>query len=106
MSQYYELKDGSLGHFDDAYKENVVEELTKMPILDLKNYIKELTENLDSNKVNKINTVFSSKKLSSRSIQKGLELVADIEYSQRFYSGSETRERAKELIKKYGREVW
>lgn len=110
MSQLYQMKDGSVGHFCDVYVAEVTEELADMPRSKLSNYVHELIKKPsyfgnDVERLNKALKTITSKKSSIYSLNESLEVIADVEYHRVFSSDEKVSKPTKDLIKKFRGEV-
>ncbi len=106
MSQLYHLKNGSVGHFCDVYVEEVVEELSKMPIFKITSYISELIEKPshfgnDVERLDKALKTITSTGFSISVLNKSLEVIADVEYHRVFSSDENVSKPARDLIIKF-----
>ena len=106
MSQLYQLKNGSIGHYCDVYQESAIEELSKMPIFKLTSYISELIEKPshfgnDVERLDKALKTITSIGSSISVLNKSLEVIADVEYHRVFSSDENVSKPARDLIRKF-----
>ena len=108
MSQLYRLRNGSIGHLDDAYKEEVIMELEFLNPRDLIAIIKQLeatkddfisTENLleDATAI-----LRQGQKLTAHKLNEAMQLIADAVYSKPNESRGLIRETISQKAKERG----
>jgi hypothetical protein len=106
MTQLYRLKNGSIGHYCDVYQESAIEELSKLPIFKLSNYVTELIKKPshfgnDAERLNKALKTITSTGSSISVLNKSLEVIADVEYHRIFSSDENISKPARDLIRKF-----
>lgn len=111
MSQLYQLKNGSIGHYCDMYKENVIGELVNMPRSKLISYVYKLIKNPshfgnDAERLRKVLKVMNSTNSSVSMLERGLDVIADVEYYRLFSSDKNVSEPTRDLIKKFRGDYW
>lgn len=94
MSQLYKLRRGGVGHFDEAWQEDLVIMMEFLTIEEIISFVKQLKYTIavysnDTTRLEEARSVLlRRKKLTINDINKALKIIADVAYSKVFFSDS------------------
>ena len=106
MTQLYNVKGGSIGHYDDAYKAELCDMLNHLNLTEIKSYVNVLksVEPVTSHEHEILDGALNKFKIDYTALvhlKTALETIASVEYSKHFSSNDEIRDPVRTLTKTY-----